>query len=123
MPTPSSPNDASPEFLTTHWSMVARAGGVDEHGKSDALEKLCLSYWFPLYAYVRRRGYDVEEAKDLTQGFFAALLAKNYVGDADRNRGKFRTFLLTSLGHYLANEWDRVRAKKRGGGITWISLD
>lgn len=87
------------------------------------MEELCGTYWYPLYAYVRRCGYDSHEAEDLTQEFFARLLAKNYLADVDRAKGKFRSFLLASLKHFLANEWDRAQAKKRGGGHTIISLD
>ena len=88
-----------------------------------ALETLCRAYWYPLYAYVRRRGHGAEDARDLTQGFFAALLGKQALARADRERGKFRTFLLGSLNNYLANEWDKARALKRGGGATLASLD
>jgi len=91
-----------------------------------ALARLCQSYWYPLYAYVRRRGYSHEDADDLTQGFFAAILAKNYLERADRNRGRFRTFLLSSIENFICNEWDRASAKKRGGGqqiISWGEQD
>ncbi|MCI0661178.1 MAG: sigma-70 family RNA polymerase sigma factor [Acidobacteria bacterium] len=88
-----------------------------------ALATLCAAYWPPLYAYIRRRGYEVSEAEDLTQAFFARLLEKNYLGDAKREKGKFRSFLLASLNHFLANEWDRNQAQKRGGGITIIPLE
>ncbi len=115
--------DLPQDFHTTHWSIVSRAADVESPDSLAALEKLCRAYWFPLYAYVRRRGHEVEEARDLTQGFFAVLLEKNYVADADMSRGRFRTFLLASLGHYLANEWNRAQTKKRGGGMTHFSLD
>lgn len=88
-----------------------------------ALEALCESYWFPLYAYVRRRVADVNEAHDLTQAFFAELLEKNYVGAAAPERGRFRAFLLTAFKHFLSKEWDKARTQKRGGGQTPISLD
>jgi len=88
-----------------------------------ALEKLCRTYWYPLYVYVRRQGRDDESAKDLTQGFFARLLEKNYLAQAQRERGKFRSFLLGSLKHFLSDEWDKARAQKRGGGQPIISLD
>jgi len=84
---------------------------------------LCRVYWYPLYAYVRRQGFDVPTAQDLTQDFFAKLLEKNYVGIADRKRGKFRWFLLTAFKCFLANEWDRARAQKRGGGAKTLSFD
>ena len=103
--------------------MVARAGGAEEAASRAALEILCSAYWYPLYAYVRRRGFDAEDGRDLTQGFFEALLEKNMVASADRERGKFRSFLLGSLNHFLANEWDKRRALKRGGGATLASLD
>ena len=112
-----------PDFLTTHWSVVLRAGDLASPRREQALETLCRAYWYPLYAYVRRCGYAEEEAKDLTQGFFLRLLEKNYLGDVDTRRGRFRTFLLTSLGHFLANEWDKTRAQKRGGDVQFLSLD
>ncbi|MBL9168026.1 MAG: sigma-70 family RNA polymerase sigma factor [Verrucomicrobiales bacterium] len=111
------------EFRTTHWSLVLRAGDISCSGRSEALENLCRAYWRPLYGFVRRRGYDEHEAKDLTQGFFARLLEKNDVADADASRGKFRTYLLTLLNHFLANEWDKSRRLKRGGGVSVVSLD
>jgi RNA polymerase sigma factor (sigma-70 family) len=82
----------------------------------EALEALCRAYWHPLYAYVRRRGYSPSDAEDLTQQFFAWLLERNWLGRADQQRGRFRSFLLTSIGNFLANEWDKARAQKRGGG-------
>jgi RNA polymerase sigma-70 factor (ECF subfamily) len=107
------------QFVTTHWSVVVRAGGKS----AAALEKLCQTYWYPLYAYVRRQGHSPEDAQDLTQEFFAKLIAKHYLGDVDRSKGKFRSFLLASLKHFLANEWDKAHAQKRGGGQTIVSLD
>ena len=103
--------------------MIARAGGAEPAASAAALETLCRAYWYPLYAFVRRRGFDAEDGRDLTQGFFEALLAKNLVASADRERGKFRSFLLGSLNHFLANEWDKRSALKRGGGHTIVSLD
>ena len=88
-----------------------------------ALESLCAAYWYPLYAYVRRRVSDVNEAQDLTQAFFAELLEKNYVGSATPERGRFRAYLLTALKHFLSKQWDKARAQKRGGGRAGISLD
>jgi len=88
-----------------------------------ALEQLCRTYWFPLYAHVRRRGYSAEDAQDLTQEFFARLLAKDWLGLADPSRGRFRSFLLASLNHFLANEWHKVRAEKRGGNRTALPFD
>jgi RNA polymerase sigma factor (sigma-70 family) len=112
-----------PAFVTTHWSVVLTAGRSDTARAQAAIEKLCQTYWYPLYAYVRRRGHSVEDAQDSTQAFFARLLAGNWVGEADRTRGRFRTFLLTALNRFLANEWDRARAKKRGGGAVSVPLD
>lgn len=88
-----------------------------------ALEELCQTYWFPLYAYIRRRGHGREDAEDLTQAFFARLLEKNFLANLDSEKGKFRAFLLASLKHFLANEWDKSRAQKRGGGEKNLSLD
>lgn len=88
-----------------------------------ALEQLCRTYWFPLYAYVRRRGEAKADAEDLTQAFFARLLEKNFLAGLDAERGKFRAFLLAALKHFLANEWDKARAQKRGGGEVPLSLD
>src|SRR5689334_17867970 len=110
-------------FSTTHWSVVLAAGQADSPESADALERLCRTYWYPLYAYVRRQGYGPEDAQDLTQEFFARLLDKNYLGRADRQRGRFRSFLLTSLKNFLVHEWERARAEKRGGGRTFIPWD
>lgn len=92
-------------------------------GAGAALEQLCGTYWYPLYAFVRRKGYDASAAQDLTQSFFARLLEKNYLAQFDQARGRFRTFLLAALTHFLADEWDRARRIKRGGGQTLISFD
>jgi RNA polymerase sigma factor (sigma-70 family) len=113
------PNPGPDQFATTHWSVVVAAGG--EH--AEALEKLCRAYWYPLYAYVRRRGFGPEQAQDLTQEFFARLLKQNYPAQADRAKGKFRSFLLLTLSHFLADEFDRAQTLKRGGGQLIISLD
>ncbi len=88
-----------------------------------ALEELCGTYWFPLYAYVRRHGYSREDAEDLTQSFFARFLQKNYLEKLSAEHGRFRAFLIASLKHFLANEWDRSNRQKRGGGIANLSLD
>ena len=110
-------------FATTHWSVVlaAREPGLPE--AAAALEKLCRTYWYPLYAFVRRKGHSPDDAQDLTQAFFARLLEKNYVAQADRERGRFRTFLLAALSHFLADEWDKGQRLKRGGGREIISFD
>jgi len=111
------------QFATTHWSVVLAAGSPSSDESRGALAELCGLYWYPLYAYVRRRGRGAEEAQDLTQSFFARLIEKRAVQAADPRRGRFRSFLLGSLKHFLANEWDRSRAAKRGGGRTVLSLD
>jgi RNA polymerase sigma-70 factor (ECF subfamily) len=110
-------------FATTHWSVVLAASEGQSPEAVAALEKLCSTYWYPLYVYVRRKGYTAEDAQDSTQEFFARLLARNYLRVADRNRGKFRSFLLGSLEHFLAREWTKARAQKRGGGVHLFSLD
>lgn len=112
-----------PNFATTHWSLIIAAQGDDSIPAGAALASLCETYWYPLYAFVRRRGHASHDAQDLTQAFFEKLLEKNYLGDVARERGKFRSFLLASLKHFLANEWHKSRAAKRGGGCTMISLD
>src|SRR5580693_6500749 len=104
------------EFAATRWSVVLVAGRLSSPDSRRALESLCEAYWYPLNAYVRRRVADTNDAHDLTQAFFAELLAKNYVGSAKAERGRFRAFLLTSLKHFLSKEWEKARALKRGGG-------
>ena len=120
---PEAPRAKGQWFPTTHWSVVLSAADSSSPGAQEALEKLCRSYWFPLYAFVRRQGYGPEDAQDLTQEFFARFLAKESVRLADRERGKFRSFLLISLKHFLVNERARARTTKRGGGTTQIPLD
>ncbi len=110
-------------FTTTHWSVVLAAGQSESPQAAQALETLCRTYWYPLYAYVRREGYDATDAQDLTQEFFARLLAKNYLAQVERQKGKFRSFLLAALRHFLADQRDRARAVKRGGGADCLSLD
>ena len=110
-------------FVTTHWSVVLAAGQGDTSQSAVALEALCRTYWYPLYAFVRRKGHNAHDAQDLTQAFFARLLEKNYVAQADRERGRFRTFLLAAVNHFLADEWDKTRRLKRGGGQEIISFD
>ena len=99
------------------------AGKRDSSASQEALEILCRTYWYPLYAYVRHRVRSADEAQDLTQAFFAELLDKNFVADARPERGRFRTFLLSALKHFLANEWHKANAQKRGGGRSVLSLD
>src|SRR5450756_155842 len=106
----------SPVFATTHWSVVLSAKDQDSFRSAEALEALCRTYWHPLYAYVRRRGHSPADAEDLTQAFFAWLLERNWLGRADQQRGRFRSFLLTSISNFLANEWDKARTQKRGSG-------
>ncbi len=110
-------------FATTHWSVVLAAGNEETPEAAAALEKLCRTYWYPLYVYVRRRGYGLEDAQDLTQQFFALLLQKDYFRLADPKRGRFRTFLLHALEHFVTNEWKRAHRLKRGGGAAVLSLD
>ena len=109
-------------FETTHWSMVLRAGGAGE-ASDRALEKLCRAYWPPIYSWVRSQGNSVEEAQDLTQEFFARMLRYGSVARANPELGRFRSFLLGSLKHFLTNEWHRARTQKRGGGQPVFSLD
>ena len=110
-------------FATTHWSVVLAAGHKESPQSAEALEKLCRAYWYPLYVYVRRQGNSPEDAQDLTQEFFFRLLERNNLVKADRDRGKFRTFLLGSLKNFLVNEWKHESRLKRGGGLEFLSLD
>ena|SRR5579859_3332494 len=110
-------------FDTTHWSVVTLAGDTRSPQSADALEKLCRVYWPPLYAFIRRQGHTEEDAQDLTQEFFARFLERNQFEAVDPRKGKFRTFLLAALTHFLSNQRDRERAAKRGGGQKLISLD
>lgn len=110
-------------FPTTRWSRVVAAGAGDRLGSATALAKLCSAYWYPLYAFVRRKGVAPERALDLTQGYFARLLARGVVAAADPARGRFRTFLLADCGHYLAHERERAGAARRGGGVAMFSID
>src|SRR6266853_6246481 len=114
---------AGAQFTTTHWSTVLSAGHGNTDTAAEALEKLCCAYWYPLYVFVRRRGYESHVAQDLTQGFFERLLEKDYLQGIDRTKGKFRSFLLAALEHYLAKEWRRGHAEKRGGKVAFTSLD
>lgn len=111
------------QFATTRWSVVLRAGAGHDTNAGDALARLCESYWFPLYAHVRRRGYSAHDAQDLTQAFFARLLQQGLLSRADPARGRFRSFVLTTLNHFLADEWEKTQARKRGGGQTFVSID
>lgn len=111
------------EFKTTHWSVILAAGETTSPRAAAALEQLCRKYWYPLYAYVRRNGHRPEDAQDLVQEFFFRFLRQRSVRRADRNRGRFRTFLLTSLKHFLINEWSKANREKRGGGRQFVYLD
>lgn len=113
----------SPVFATTHWSVVLEAGQGDCPAATAALERLCRAYWFPLYAHVRRRGYDPGDAADLTQEFFAMLLRRNSLARVGRDKGRFRTFLLTTLNYFLNDQADRALTAKRGSGQAAIPLD
>ena len=110
-------------FATTHWTVVLAAGKRHTPQSDHALEELCRNYWFPLYAYVRRRGHNKEDAEDSVQAFFARFLAKNYLEGLSAERGRFRAFLLASLKNFLANEWKASQRLKRGGGEKNLSLD
>ncbi len=110
-------------FRSTLWTVVLRAKDPSSPDRRSALEELIRTYWKPAYFFIRRRGHDREASKDIAQGYFAALLEKNLLQYLDRDRGKFRTFLLTTLQHYMADEHDRQRAQKRGGGRAALSLD
>ena len=111
------------KFTTTHWSVVVMAQEPDSPQAAEALERLCRTYWYPLYAYVRRQGHTPEDAQDLTQEFFARLLEKNYLAQVAREKGKFRSFLLAALRHFLSDQQDRAKAVKRGGAADCVSLD
>ena len=111
------------QFVTTQWTAVLAAGRSDSTHAQAALEQLCRAYWHPLYAFVRWQGHDEQDAQDLTQEFFARLLEKHYFGEVEREKGRFRSFLLAAMKHFLANEWHRANAQKRGGGQKFVPLD
>ena len=117
------PRGERSRFHTTRWSNVLAAANKAHPKYQRALDELCRAYWYPLYAYARRRGYDPEDACDLVQGYFAMLLEKSRLRVANPDRGRFRSFLLTSLKNYITNEWGRGQAQKRGGGREPIPLD
>ena len=119
----SEPPSPSPIFATTHWSVVLAASDLDSPQADAALGQLCRTYWYPLYAFVRRSGHREHDAQDLTQGFFADLLRRNFLESVSPARGKFRSFLLASLKNFLADERDRASALKRGGGREIFSID
>lgn len=117
------PSPSGARFPVTNWSVVVSAGEGDEASARAALEDLCRAYWPPLYAEIRRRGHSPADAQDLTQEMFERLLQHQSFGTADRNRGRFRSFLLGALNHLLADDWRERRAEKRGGGVPMFSLD
>jgi RNA polymerase sigma-70 factor (ECF subfamily) len=124
------PDDGKPsstaigaQFAATSWTNVLAAQRTGSPEAALALEKLCGAYWYPLYAYLRRKGSDPHQAQDLTQEFFYRLINENYLGAVDRRRGKFRSFLLAALNHFVSNQRDYERAAKRGGGMTILSLE
>ena len=111
-------------FATTRWSLIVAARAQDAPRAQQALSRLCEDYWYPLYAYIRRRGHTADDAQDLTQEFFASLLARDFLDAVDPAKGRFRAFLLACCKHFLANEHDRAHAQKRGGAIlVSLSLD
>jgi RNA polymerase sigma factor (sigma-70 family) len=118
-------NDATQRstFATTHWSVVLAARRPDSPQAAEALESLCRAYWYPLYAYLRRRGQSPHDAEDLLQGFFVRFLEPDFLGQVDRGKGRFRSFLLAALNHFLTNEWDKANRQKRGGQVRRVSFD
>jgi RNA polymerase sigma-70 factor (ECF subfamily) len=113
------------QFVTTHWSLVGAVNdsAVSQTRAREALGELCRAYWYPLYAFVRRQGYAAPDAQDLTQAFFARLIETHGLALADRARGRFRSYLLGAMKHFLTNEWHRVRTQKRGGRVQFIAFD
>jgi RNA polymerase sigma factor (sigma-70 family) len=110
-------------FHTTRWSLLLAIRKPDSPEAASALETLCATYWYPVYAFIRRSGRSADDARDLTQAFFARVLEKNYFQDAEQTRGRFRTFLLASVRHFISNERDAELALKRGGGIRHVALE
>ena len=121
--TMSSVPENSPVFTTTHWSIVLKAGGRESQQADEALEKLCRAYWYPIYIFLRRSGWTAHDAEDLTQAFFERVLGHDYLRAVDRTKGKFRSFLLAMLRHFIANHRRDARAQKRGGRVSFISLE
>lgn len=121
--TPESAESPPARFPQTRWSVVLAARDSDDPRATRALDELCRAYWFPLYVYVRRRGASPEDAEDLTQSYFAALIRRGYLNQANQERGKLRSFLLTTLKHFLADEWEKTKAIKRGHGQRIVSID
>lgn len=117
------PGSKSQSFPSTEWSVVRRAGEEEEGAARTALEALCLAYWYPIYGFIRRQGHAHHEAEDLAQSFFSLLIANERIGQARQDRGRFRTFLLTALRHFLIDHWHRGRAAKRGAGEAPLPID
>jgi RNA polymerase sigma factor (sigma-70 family) len=113
------------QFVTTHWSLVwaAGPGEASQTRARDALEELCRTYWYPLYAFVRSRGYSAVDAQDLTQAFFTQIIESGGFSSAHRDRGRFRSYLLGAMKHFLANEWHKAKTQKRGGQVRFIEFD
>src|SRR3974390_2665012 len=122
-PNPNESGSSDDSFQTTLWGMVLEAGKGDSEQSSAALARLCRSYWYPLYVFVRRQGHGPEDAQDLVQEFFARVLERNYFRAADPQKGRFRFFLVATLRNFLANEWDRARRQKRGGNVQILPFD
>jgi RNA polymerase sigma factor (sigma-70 family) len=118
-----STSSGDPQFHTTHWSLIVAAATEGGEPARVALEELCQAYWYPIYAFIRRRGRSEEDARDLTQEFFATLLEKGYLGDADPMRGRFRSFLLTAVSRFVAKQHEKAAAQKRGGSRRILSID
>lgn len=121
--TPGTLQDGGASFATTHWSLVAQSALTDVPEAADALAQLCEMYWPPIYSFVRRRGYTPPDAQDLTQSFFSYFLRTKAYARTDRLQGRFRSFLLASVKHFLANDWDRTQAIRRGGSYQFVPLD
>ncbi|HEY5909912.1 MAG TPA: sigma-70 family RNA polymerase sigma factor [Verrucomicrobiae bacterium] len=111
------------QFTTTHWTVILAAGEKETPYSVAALEALCRTYWQPLYGYIRQRGYSPPDAQDLTQAYFARVLERDFLRGVDRSKGKFRSFLLATLDHFLANEWRNGHTQKRGGRFSFVSLE
>lgn len=119
----STTSTGDPQFHTTHWSLIVTAAGEKSEQSAAALADLCQAYWYPIYAFIRRRGSSAEDARDLTQDFFATLLEKGYLADADQERGRFRSFLLTAVSRFAAKQHAKATTQKRGGGRRLLALD
>ncbi len=121
--TPGTLQEGGASFASTHWSIVAQSAQTDVPEAANALAQLCETYWPPIYSFIRRRGYAPSDAEDLTQSFFAYFLRTKAYSRTDRLHGKFRSFLLASVKNFLADNWDREQAIRRGGGYRFVSLD